>query len=191
MWLRRAIHIAIGTLIALGVLLLPKQTAEWSLIAATLFMIAFDAARAAAPKIHDVVERILPIFKPTERAHITGATFMALSATFLVFVFNREVAALALLFLAVGDPCAAIVGVRDRRLRAFGKSLLGTAAFAVAAIAAAAIASLHPNLPLTWTALAGAATAALAELAPLPIDDNITIPLASASVMAALALVVA
>ena len=185
---RRLFHLTAGTVIAVGVLMLPERAAEWALITASLLMIAFELVRAAAPDANDAVVRLLPLFKDAERGRITGATFMTLAAVFLMFVFERDVAALALLFLAVGDPCAALVGVRDRRLRVFGKSLLGAAAFAIAATAAGALAALHPDVALTWRIAAGAAVAAMAELAPLPVDDNITIPVASASAMAALAL---
>ena len=173
---------------AVGVLALPERAAEWALLAASLLMIAFELVRAAAPGANDTVVRLLPLFKDAERGRITGATFMTIAAAFIVFVFERDTAALALLFLAVGDPCAALVGVRDRRLRIFGKSLLGTVAFAVAATAAGALASLHPDVTFTWILVAGAVVAALVELAPLPVDDNITVPVASASAMAALAL---
>ncbi len=189
MWPRRVFHLTAGSLIAVGVLVSPQELAQWALIAATLLMVAFEAARAAPPGAHDTLARRLPLFKATEREQITGATFMTLAATLLVFVFDRATSALALLFLAVGDPCAALIGVRDRRLRVFGKSLIGAAAFAVAAMTAGALASLHPDAALTWRMAAGAAVAALAELAPLPVDDNVSVPVASAGVMAALALV--
>lgn len=185
---RRLFHLGAGTIMAVGVLALPERAAEWTLLAASLLMIAFELVRAAAPGANDAVVRLLPLFKDAERRRITGATFMTLAAAFIVFVFERDTAALALLFLAVGDPCAALVGVRDRRLRVFGKSLLGTVAFAATATAAGALASLHSDVAFTWILAAGAVVAALVELAPLPVDDNVTIPVASASAMAALSL---
>jgi glycerol-3-phosphate acyltransferase PlsY len=105
-----------------------------------------------------------------------------------VVTFDDIVVVLALTFLAIGDPLAALVGRWDRKLRIFGKSIIGTAAFAGGAIAAGFAIGLHPDIPFAWWIVPGAITAAIAELLPIPIDDNISIPLAAAGVMTVLAL---
>ena len=60
---------------------------------------------------------------------------------------------------------------------------------ALAAIAAGAGASLHPDIPLAWWLVPGAVTAAIAELLPIPFDDNLSVPLAAAGIMALLAMI--
>jgi dolichol kinase len=128
------------------------------------------------------------VFKPKERYEITGSTFLILTATLVFFSFEKQFAVLALVFLAVGDPMAALVGIWDRKLRVFGKSLVGTAAFVlVASVTGVAVAS-HPDVTLAWWLVPGAVVAAVAELLPLPLDDNIAIPLAGAAAMALLAM---
>ena len=189
LWPRRVFHLLAGSTLPLGILFLPLDTAQWLLIAGSLGAVALEALRGLAGGVNDWLVRTLPFFKAAERTRITGATFMLLAATFLVFVFEKEVAVLAMLFLSVGDPFAALVGVRDRRMRLFGKSLAGTGAFAVAALGAGLLATLHPDVPLAWWLAPGAVVAALAELAPLPLDDNLTVPIASATVMALLGMV--
>ncbi len=187
-WPRRVFHLLAGSSIPVGILFLPRDLVEWGLIAASVIAVLFELVRSLAPSVNELAVRRLPFFKESERWQVTGATYMALSATFIVFVFDKEVAVLALLFLSVGDPFAALIGVRDHRTRVFGKSLAGAGAFTSAAIGAGVLASLHPDVPLVWWIVPGAVVAAAAELAPLPVDDNITVPLAASVAMALLAL---
>ena len=187
-WPRRVFHLLAGSSIPVGILFLPRDLVEWGLIGASVMVVLFELARGLAPSMNELAVRRLPFFKDSERRQVTGATYMTLSATFIVFVFDKEVAVLALLFLSVGDPFAALIGVRDHRTRVFGKSLAGAVAFTSAAIGAGVLASLHPDVPLAWWVVPGAVVAAAAELAPLPVDDNITVPLAASVAMALLAL---
>ncbi len=187
LWLRRLFHLLAGSSIPVGVLLLPSDLVRWGLIAGSATALSFEVGRGLKPSVNDLVVRRLPFFKDTERWQVTGATYMALSATFIVFVFDKQITVLALLFMSVGDPLAALVGVRDRRVRVFGKSLAGTGAFAGGSVAAGALASLHPDVQLMWWIVPGAIVAALVELAPLPVDDNFTVPLVAAVAMTALA----
>jgi acyl phosphate:glycerol-3-phosphate acyltransferase len=156
---------------------------RWVLIALCILGILSEVARILTPELNDRMLKVLPFFKPKEKEVITGATYLVLSATFIVFVFPKDIAVLSLLFLTVGDPFAALIGIRDHRLRIFGKSLLGTLAFAITAASVGALAALHPAIPLAWWTIPGAITAAIAELIPLPVDDNITVPVAAAAVM--------
>ena len=186
-WPRRLFHVLAGSSIPVGVLFLPTGLVEWLLIAASLTTVSTEVLRGLMPGVNEAVVRYVPFFKASERRQVTGATYMALSATFLFFVFDKEIVVLALLFLAVGDPLAALVGVRDHRARLFGKSLAGTGAFAAAALGVGVIVSVHPDVPLAWWIAPGAAAAAAAEFVPLPVDDNVTVPIAAAAVMGALA----
>ena len=189
LWPRRVFHLIAGSTLPLAILFLPVDLAEWLLIAGSLGAVALEVLRGLVGGVNDWMVRTLPFFKAAEDRQVTGATYMWLAATFLVFVFDKEIAVLALLFLSVGDPFAALIGVRDHRTRRFGKSLAGTIAFAVVALGAGLLATLHPDVPLAWWVVPGAVAAALTEFAPVPVDDNLTVPLASAAVMALLAMV--
>ncbi len=175
--------------VPVGVLYLPKDTIEWLLIAASVASVALEAVRGLAPGINDLVTKRIPVFKPKERFEITGATYLLVAATLVVFAFDKDVAVFALLFLAVGDPLAALVGGRDHRARIFGKSVAGTAAFVIGATLAGVLATNHPDLSMVWWLVPGAIVAAVVELLPIPIDDNLSIPLAAASAMAVLAVI--
>lgn len=188
-WPRRLFHLLAGSSLPLAILFLPADAARWLLIAGSVLAVSAEVLRGLLPGVNDWMVRRLPFFKASERREVTGATYLWLSATLLAFAFEKDVAALALLFLAAGDPAAALIGARDHRARVFGKSLAGTLAFACVALGAGLLATLHPDVPLAWWIAPGAVVAALAELAPLPFDDNLTVPIASAVAMSLLALV--
>ena len=187
-WPRRLFHLAAGLSLPAAILVVPEHIMQWVLVAASLAAILLELSRGLVPTANDWVFTWLPLFKSQERYQVTGATFLILGATAAYFAFDNEIVVLALVFLAVGDPLAALVGRRDHRLRIFEKSVVGSAAFVVVAVAAGAVVTLHPDVPLAWWLIPGAVAAAVAELLPIPIDDNLTIPLASASLMALLAM---
>ena len=188
MWPRHVMHIIVGSSIPIGVLLLPLDLAKWLLIVFSVLAVALEVGRASLPTVNDLLIKVLPFFKPHERFEITGATYYWLSATFVVFAFREEIAVLSLIFLSFGDPFATVIGSRDHRARIFGKSVAGTAAFAAVAVIAGALASLHPEIPLAWWLVPGAIAAAVAELLPSPLDDNVTVPLAAAITMTLLSM---
>ena len=185
---RHAFHLLAGSSIPVAGLYAPASWMVWGLVGASAVALVAEAVRAVVPPFNDALMRTLPLFKPAERSRVTGATFLILAAMVSFVWFDPEVAVLGLLFIAVGDPAAAIVGSRSKRGRLFDKSLAGSLAFAVAAGAAAALTALHPDVPLAWWVAVGVIVAALVELLPLPLDDNFTVPLAAAGAMAALAL---
>ena len=87
------------------------------------------------------------------------------------------------------DPLAAFIGSHDHYAHIFGKSVVGSAAFVVGSVLAGLIVTMHPDIPLAWWLVSGAVAAAVAEFLPIPIDDNLTIPIFAASVMTLLILV--
>ena len=125
---------------------------------------------------------------------MTAATYLAASSLATLALFQAPVAALALLFLAAGDPAAGLVGSRYARHRLslrvpWGRqgrqprSLEGALAFLVVAMAIAALLRGLGVYGAFWPAALGALIAALVELAPIPVEDNVSVPLVSAAVM--------
>jgi glycerol-3-phosphate acyltransferase PlsY len=96
-----------------------------------------------------------------------------------VYAFDKPVAVAALAFLVVGDTTAAIVGKSIGRIPIFGKTLEGSLACFLVCLA---VGWIIPELSLKQ-AVAGAAMATLVELLPVPLDDNLRIPLAAGFTM--------
>ncbi len=137
--------------------------------------VAADVLRLTWPAWHYWFHRWFQIaMRPGEESRPTGATYYFLACWCTILLFDRTVAVAALLILACADTAASIVGqaVGGYRLGR-GKTLSGTTAFLTTAF----LITLPFFTPLT--ALGGAMIAAATECLPLPLDDNVTIPLAA------------
>ena len=163
---------------------------EWFialLLLATIVWVAADLARLRVGSLNRWFQRCLgPLLRKGEEHRMTGASYLLLG-TFAAFaLFQRDVAVLAVLFLALGDPVAAMVGMRFRRGRVFGKSPLGSVAMAGTALGVAGVLHGVGVIDFRWLFVAGALVAAVTEILPLPVNDNITVPLSAGAAMAML-----
>ncbi len=114
----------------------------------------------------------------------TAPVFFALGILFTLLLFPISVSNAAIATFALGDSAAAIVGKTIGRKRLSfnkGKTLEGLAAGLFAGFLAALV---YVN-PLN--ALVAAATATIVESLPLPINDNLAIPLTTALVLTLIA----
>ncbi|MCL5960688.1 MAG: hypothetical protein M1358_15530 [Chloroflexi bacterium] len=185
---RRLFHVLAGSIPPLLGFVLPR---EWLLLflggLAAIF-VTIESLRILLPSLNASLmgffSRASTAFKEREATRPIGSTYF-LVAAFLVFLFfPRDVAIAALFYAAVGDPAAASVGERFGRRRLGEKSLEGTGAF-FASVLIVGLILLLAGMRLNWLAVAlGAAAGALAELVPVRLDDNLTIPIVVAVVMA-------
>ena len=190
-WKRRAFHLCAALAIPIVALAFGYKPAVYFAAVAAATLAAGEAVRLIVPAVNVRLLALLgAFFKPREKRSPTAATYLALASLLVLFLFGREIAALALLFTALGDPAAGIVGTRYGRLRIRvlgrrlgGKSVEGTLAFFAAGTAVALALWAAGVYGTLWPALAGAAVAAIVEFLPIPVEDNVTVPLASAAVM--------
>jgi dolichol kinase len=129
-----------------------------------------------------------------EANQVTGAIWYNVGALLTVAALPREVALLSLLYLAFGDPVAAFFGtwLGDQGPRfPNGKSWIGTgtSAFVCSAIGFIFIQNLASTYGGASTgsvlvlSIVGGVTAAVVEALPLPLNDNLSIPLISGLVL--------
>ena len=148
-----------------------------------------------------------PLLRPHEVAGAwPGAFWLLLAALFLYTHVDAELASLAIVFVSVGDPIAALAGTlfgKGTRVLPGGKSLVGTvscfAACLAAALALESVSTLHVSsldrpllfglIATQWQLMswAGAAAAAVAEALPFAIDDNLVVPVTAALLMQGIA----
>ncbi|KAJ0395019.1 hypothetical protein ATCC90586_002785 [Pythium insidiosum] len=127
---------------------------------------------------------------------VPGAFYFLVGSGAVLAVFPTPVARLAILHLSLGDPTASLVGTlsRHRRPPSSRKSLHGSlGCFVVCSVVSALVVSPSPSASELQHLLRAWATglcAALAERVDLGVDDNLSMPLLSASLQSALALVV-
>ena len=183
-WRRRLFHAVAGSILPLSSFFVPEPypaVVAGVLAAASLVL---DLLRFRVEGLNRLFLRVLnPILKASEDRRVTGATWM-LIASCLAFVFlDQTVAAAVLLFLSLGDPAAALVGQASPGPTIFGKSPVGIVAFvAVSSVVAVAVV-LAGGTQAFWVLFAGAVVAAVVEFLPLPIDDNLTVPISAGLVI--------
>ena len=99
------------------------------------------------------------------------------------YSFSKPIVVAALLFLILGDPAAALVGRTLGRVYIFGKTMEGSlACLAVCLVLGILVQEITQGLTFK-AVLAGAITATVFELLPIPLDDNFRIPLSAGFAM--------
>lgn len=148
-----------------------------------------EIVRYYFPRINDkICVTFAPIMRERERTAISSSTWYMISTLLVFLVFPKLTGSIVLLFVALGDTAAGIVGVKWGRHRLAAKvSLEGVlAGFAVCAASTYLLMRYGQTVvPLSGTALAvfsvlAGAIGAGAETVLKKWDDNLVIPLVSA-----------
>lgn len=176
----------------LGLLMVGRPIALWILLLVAVLALICEVARQRIEPVHRVVLGFFrPLMRPEELPPLgsplvlNGATCMILSAALCAFLYDEPIAAAALIMLILGDSAAALVGRRFGRhpLPGSKKSWEGSGAFILVAV----LASLPLSLPDLMVSMGhfplsplqigvGALVATAAEALPLPLNDNIRVP---------------
>lgn len=127
------------------------------------------------------------MLRPHEARRLTGATWLALAMTAVVWFAPQRAALAALWAAAVGDASAAVVGRAVAAWRGLSSERKSISGFTAALVATALGCRLLVGT--AWpTAVALGAVAALAEWPRRPFDDNLRVALAVAIAATALGL---
>ena len=178
---RKSIHFS-SLAIPVGMFLLPLRISQPLLLGLALFTLSLDVIRLHVKQARQVFYFVFGrILREHERFNLLGGTYLFLSALISIFAFQRTVAAVSVAYLVVGDTMAALIGRRWGRVRILDKSLEGS------------LACLASCLLLGWLVpghelgaariIVGSVVATLFELLPIPLDDNMRIPLAAGFAM--------
>jgi len=151
------------------------------------FALVVEIARKRLGRFNAFLTSRLPIqIKDHEREHLCGSTWVILGSALTVLLFSRPIAILAMSYLAVGDPLAAMVGktIGRHKILGGGKSLEGSLACLAACVAVGMVLSSGVGIGVAlWIVLLGALAATAMELGSFRIDDNLLIPLFSGGAM--------
>lgn len=178
---RKSVHL-VAMAIPLGCRFLPRSVMMPVLLGLSVVMLAIEFARLENRRFAHVFTRFFgSVVREHESFTFTGSTFVLVGSLCTYYLFDRHIAAAALSFLILGDSAAAIVGRAFGSFRLFGKSFEGFTANVVVSWLIG-IVFVSP-----WLAAYGAVTAAIVEFLPIPLDDNLRIPLVSGAVMTLLA----
>lgn len=181
---RRVFHLVAASTTTLLSFALPEHAYLLLVGSGALLGLVVDSSRPRFNRINRLFVSVLqPILKPTESSEITGATWFLVAAFFAFFFYGPAIAVPVLMFVAVGDPAAALIGSRTPGPRWWNKSPAGPAAFVAASLGVWAFLAAVGLGSWSWAVVIAAVTAALVEFAPFPTDDNLSVPLIAGAVM--------
>ncbi len=147
-------------------------------------VLTFDIVRLKIPSVNRFIySRFGSFIRQNESNKLTGTAPYVLGIGLSLFLYSPEVATAAVCFLTFGDVAATAVGERYGKIKIGDKSLEGTTAFILAAMAAGLLLTLIGIAPMPSVIVLGALIAAGVELVPLPVNDNLVIPIVSGAVM--------
>ncbi|MCX7940941.1 MAG: SEC59/DGK1/VTE5 family protein [Endomicrobia bacterium] len=154
------------------------------IISATVVIIdlIFETIRLLYPSVNKLLLRLFEgTYREKEKDNISTLIWTLSGAflTILLFSDNKNIVTLSLLYLALGDSIAAVVGVAFGKIKLGSrrKSLEGSLAFFLIAFLCGLF-YVKPEY-----ALLAAFIAAAIEFLPLPLDDNFVLPIFVAGVL--------
>ena len=157
----------------------PKNWGLLGLIIATSATVVSDLLRLTDHRLRGFFLRLFrSLIRSHEQEHLLGSTYFMIAALLSVLAFDKDIAIAALTFLIIGDTVAAVIGKKFGTPRYWGKSFEGSLACFVSCLLIGA--ALLDNV---WVIVAGSAAAAIAEALPVPMDDNMRVPIVSGLVM--------
>jgi dolichol kinase len=177
---RKGIHL-ISLVIPAAFLIFNTRVVLTGLLGGLLFFATFDILRFFGTAS---VKRFMGmnfgfLLRPREKKSFSGATTLLLSGLLVYTFYDLRIAAASMVIIVVGDSFAALVGRAIGRIKIYSKSLEGCLAF----MASTAIAvQFIPGL-ISRISFVGVVVGAIIELLPLPIDDNITVPMIAGGLM--------
>ena len=188
-YIRAAMHAAVTLCLAAFLWFVPRPASLWAVAALAGLFFLFELVRLNLWRLNDFFFACArPVLRPGEWWRPTGAAYVLWGTMAAAFCFPKGIAVAALTFLAVGDAASSLVGSYFSTRRSgparFYRSL---GCFISCAVASLALhyAGLGVNLPVL---LSGALSVAVVETLPLPVDDNLSLPLAAGLVMSLLSL---
>jgi dolichol kinase len=177
---RKIVHLA-TLIIPIGYGLTTRETVLLFVIPLFLGLLGIDLLRHFHPGTASLFKRHFfgKVLREEEKPTLMGSTYFLFSTILTVLLFPKSIAITSLLILILSDTAAALVGKGIGRVRIFGKTLEGSAAFFVTSLL---VVWLYPNLNRlsgTLAALGGT----LIELLPIRLNDNLSIPLVTGAIM--------
>jgi glycerol-3-phosphate acyltransferase PlsY len=182
---RGLVHFTIGCGISITGLLLSHYMIILILAFLAVIWILVDLLRMRFAKLGVLFHSCFSAFlRDYERTRLTGATFLLIGSLLSFVVFDNQVAALSVSFLAVGDPLAHLVRDKLNKASTFNRYLAETSACIAGCVIVGFLLQHFSIMSVNLAPMfAGAVIASAVQGIPFPIDDNLTIPLCSGVTM--------
>jgi len=126
---RKIFHLA-SLIIPLGYMMLERETTLKGVAIAFGVVITMEMARLFIPRFRDKIHPFFSsIMRGAEEKKLSGVTYMLIGAWLTIYLFEKDVAILALLLVSISDAAAAIVGTAYGKIHLWQKTLEGSVAF--------------------------------------------------------------
>lgn len=163
-----------------------RSLALWLLAVVGGAWAILDFLRLRIPTLNNLALKVFgPVMRKEELSRPSGNTFYVIGLLAVVLLFPKWIALLSVLYLALGDPTAAIVGtlMGTAKIPGTKKSVEGCLGnFCLSSLCTVTFVSLYMKQPFHYSiiiGLIGGFFSMLVEVLPLPLDDNFSIPTAS------------
>jgi dolichol kinase len=174
--IRKAIHLLTATLPLIYFFYLDRE--QMSLLCISLFVLFLvcDLGRIYVTLLRQIYEKIFgKLLRDDEKGNkLNGATFLLLGFLVSVILFEKNIAIISMLILALSDSLAAIFGMQFGKNKWHGKTLQGSSAFFITTFLISSF--FNDN---TGINILGAALITFVELISGKLNDNVTIPVVS------------
>ena len=180
---RKLFHIS-SSIIPLGYLWIinDKKLLVFILSILIIVSLTIEILRAKSSIINNIFKKIFGSMLREDESNgkLTGATWLLFGHLLTILIFPKSIAIPAMIFLSIGDASAAIVGKTFPLIRIGNKTISGSIGGFIISYSI----MLYINYDLQqFILLCGLFSAMLIEFIPIKVNDNITIPLFSGSVM--------
>lgn len=116
-----------------------------------------------------------PLLREEEFNHVTGATYLFVSATISFLIFSKDIAVAAVLIMTIADSFAAVVGKITVSPKFISKSVAGSVTFLI--ISTILIFLIFPNIGIM--AMIVVIPVTILEAIHMPVNDNLVIAIIS------------
>ena len=176
---RKLIHLT-SLSIPIGYSFIDRDTTLAILAGVFVLSLSLEIGRLFIPRIRSRVHPVFaPIMRVAEERKLSGATYLLAGAWITIYFFEKEIALVGLLLVSLSDAAAAIVGTAYGKIHLWQKTLEGSTAF-FASTGLILIVMMNLSVEEMLTALF---IGTLVELLPIPINDNLTLPVLTALAM--------
>lgn len=170
---RKAFHLC-GLCIPLAYMYLPENVFLYLFFPMAAAFIIIDLARLKIKWLERIYLRVAKnLLRDREYSRPAASLYYLAGSGLTIILFPKQIAIAALVVQTLSDTVAALAGQRLGRHKIGNKTVEGSAAFLISAWIILAVYFGREPLKHFIPALAGT----LAELLPIPIDDNLTVPL--------------
>lgn len=181
---RRIWHILGTSSFPISTFFLPIETVIFFILLSLLFFLSIDLLRLKFEKFNNFVfTHFKGVIREKERRSLNGSTYVLFSEFLCFYLFDIEIAVASLLFLAFIDPISGILTEEKKGSFIRGKFPRFSLELILCLIIGISLKEFGLTLELPQIFF-GSLCASLFSILPLPIDDNLTIPLSSSLSMA-------